>query len=134
MHANTALYLIHLLRKPASQSLTMTLPCALQEAEGSDEDIDRAIQRAMHRAIAAEAALAAAVVAGEVDLTLADPNQEEAQPEPMAGIETAGQAAAEAAAELDDGRALNRASSERANTDDAEEVSFLLFAAPLKAC
>ena len=106
----------------------------LQEAEGSDEDIDRAIQRAMHRAIAAEAALAAAVVAGEVDLTVADPFQEEGpQPEPMAGVETAAEAAgptaAEAAAEPHDGRA----SSERANTDDAEEVSFLMFAVTLKA-
>ena len=34
----------------------------------------------MQRAIAAEAALSAAVVAGEVDLTAIDPNEEEAQP------------------------------------------------------
>ena len=68
-----------------------SLHCFLQEAEGTDEDIDRAIQRALQRAIAAEAALAAAVVAGEVDLTGADPDEQELQ-EAAAAAEAAEQA------------------------------------------
>lgn len=61
------------------RSKQLSHDCRLQEAEGTDEDIDRAIQRALQRAIAAEAALAAAVVAGEIDLTAAERDEEEDQ-------------------------------------------------------